>query len=222
MKGIKVIFFDAYGTFLDTGTGSVDAARKILEKNRRTDIDPVAFYARWKQLHRQGMRTGCFAPERDIFVADLEELYKEYSVSGEPAEDVKIMLDSLLDRRVFQETACVMDMLKTRYRLMVASNTDTQPLMQNLRLNALSFDRIFTSESLGCYKPASSFYEAILESAEVRPEEAFFVGDSPEEDVAAPTGMGMAAILVDRRNSGGGYGEYRRIPDLYGLLDIFM
>lgn len=220
MNGIKVIFFDAYGTFLSTGTGSVDAARNILIKNGRDDIDPAAFYARWKQLHRQAMRRGEFLAERDIFATDLAGLYREYDIDADPSEDVCIMLRSLLDRKVFPETARVMETLRGRYRLMVASNTDTEPLMQNLRVNRLGFDAVFTSEMLGCYKPAPQFYERILAQADVCPEEAVFVGDSPEEDVIAPSRAGMRTVLVDRRGCDLQVAAEHTIADLCGLINI--
>jgi len=222
MKGIKVIFFDAYGTFLSTGTGSVDACRAILARKGRQDIPPEEFYARWKQLHRSGMRRGVFRPEREIFAADLAALYEEYSVSGDPCQDVRLMLDSLLDRRAYPETAQVMAALGKKYRLMVASNTDTLPLMQNLEVNVLSFERVFTSEDLRCYKPAPEFYRTILSVAGVSADEALFAGDSPEEDVVAPTAAGMKAVFVDRRHSGADHGQYRTVNDLSGLPGLLL
>ncbi len=222
MSGIKVIFFDAYGTFLSTGTGSVDAAARILSANG-VHIDPAAFYARWKQLHRQAVRAGRFTPEREIFADDLRRLYEEYGIAGDYRADVTIMLDSLLGRRAYPEAGEVISLLSERYRLFIASNTDTPPLMENLDLNGLLpfFEGIYTSESLGCYKPSPEFYRAMLADVGCSPEEALFVGDSPEEDVIAPGNVGMATMFLDRRGSGANHGQTFTSDDLTGLLQIF-
>lgn len=47
---IKTIIFDAYGTLVSTGTGSIDAVKKILSINNRLDIDPEYFYARCEEV----------------------------------------------------------------------------------------------------------------------------------------------------------------------------
>ncbi len=44
---MKLIIFDAYGTLISTGTGSVDAVKKILELQDK-DINPQEFYKEWK------------------------------------------------------------------------------------------------------------------------------------------------------------------------------
>ena len=41
---IKAIVFDAYGTLISTGNGSVEASERILANNNRGNIDPKEFY----------------------------------------------------------------------------------------------------------------------------------------------------------------------------------
>ena len=45
---MKLIIFDAYGTLISTGTGSLDAVKKILALQDK-DIDPQEFYKEWKK-----------------------------------------------------------------------------------------------------------------------------------------------------------------------------
>lgn len=218
---IRAILFDAYGTFINTRTGSVDATAKILAK-RGSELDPAQFYARWKALHRQNMRRSEFLPEREMYAAELHALYEEYGIAGDASADVRIMLDSLLDRVLYPEVRQVLAELSGRYRLIVASNTDTAPLLQNLEYNAIAFDGIYTSEMLGCYKPAPEFYRRILADIGCAPEEAVFVGDSPEEDAAAPAALGMTSVFIDRRNTGGQWGQSYTFPDLSGLREVML
>lgn len=217
---IKAILFDVYGTLISTGSGSVDAARRILEKNN-SDIDPNEFYSHWKQLHKRNMRTGAFISEREIFGMDLRELYEYYRISGDYISDVKIMLDSLYNRTAFDETKAVLEKLSGKYTLIIASNTDTEPLMQNFEYNNLQFDKVFTSELLKCYKPDKQFYRRILDEIACSADEAVFVGDSGEEDVVAPKKVGMTAVWVDRKNKGGNFGQDYTVGNLSELLDVF-
>lgn len=214
---IKYILTDAYGTFISTRTGSVDAAAGILAK-RGSCLDPAEFYARWKEMHRGNMRTQRrFIPEREMYAQELGVLYGEYDIDGDAREDVSIMLASMLDRPFYPEAKEIFSRLSRRFGLVVASNTDTAPLMQNLSCNHWSFDRVYTSEALGCYKPAPEFYRHILDDLGCSPGEAVFVGDSPEEDVIAPGRLGMTTVFIDRGHTGARWGQTHTFPDLSGL-----
>ncbi len=214
---IRIILLDAYGTFINTRTGSVDAAAKILAK-RGSSADPVEFYARWKAMHRHNSHAQTlFIPEREMYARELDVLYGEYGVAGDAREDAAIMLASLLDRPFYPEAKEIFSRLSCRYRLTVASNTDTAPLMQNLKFNDFSFDGIYTSENLGCYKPSPEFYRHILSDTGCDPREAVFVGDSPVEDVVAPGSLGMTTVFIDRKQTGGQWGQTYTFSDLSGL-----
>lgn len=199
----KTILFDVYGTLISTGNGSVVAAEKILRKNGSI-LNASAFYAKWKEIHRHNMRCkDGFLTEREIFEADLKQLYAVYDIRGDYKQDVCIMLESLYNRVVFPETKTALQELSVHYELVIASNTDTEPLLQNFTYNGLQFAQIFTSESLRCYKPDARFYMQIAEALEKKPEELIFIGDSLREDVLAPKELGMGGVLIDRK------GQYR-------------
>jgi FMN phosphatase YigB (HAD superfamily) len=78
---IKGIIFDAYGTLINTGGGSVQAAQRILEKNKK-DINAKIFYKKWKYYHKYHEDSlKYFAVEEDIFLMDLILLYQEYEIN---------------------------------------------------------------------------------------------------------------------------------------------
>ncbi len=103
---IRAIVFDVYGTLISTGTGSVEAAREILARNRREAPSPQDFYRRWKALHRAHMDqledAGNFLREEDIFLADLDQLYREYGMGRSAKDDGKIMLKPWESARPFR------------------------------------------------------------------------------------------------------------------------
>lgn len=197
----KLLIFDAYGTLLSTGTGSLDATEKILALQDKK-ISVTEFYAEWKKLHRKHLdesNAGQFVVEAEIFAKDLKCLYEQYQISRPYEQDVQIMLDSLTGRNAFPEVIESIANLRKSYRVVIGSTTDTEPLLKNMRANHLEVDGVYTSEMIGKYKPAKAFYEYILEHEKCTPDEAIFVGDSLVDDVAGPQSVGITTILVDRK-----------------------
>lgn len=219
---IKAIIFDAYGTLISTGNGSVMAAGEILSLNGRADISPQEFYSRWKKLHREHIDSlKTFAAEEDIFKSDLIQLYREYGFTRDALEDVQIMLNTLGRRTAFPETREALEKLSDRFILAIGSTTDTEPLTRDLERNELTVKNVFTSESMQVYKPKKEFYEKIITALGVRPQEALFVGDSLIDDIAGPQSAGLNTCFVNRK--GVKYDTPTpnfEIADLRGILEI--
>lgn len=198
---IKALIFDAYGTLISTGNGSINAAQKILELNNRADISAEKFYSDWKKYHKLHIASlKSFVNEETIFLYDLEKLYSDYNISGNANEDVKTMLDTLGKRKAFPETKSVLEELSSNYFVCIGSTTDTKPLLLDLEYNQLNIHKIFTSESLKCYKPQKEFYEPILNDLNIEPNEAMFIGDSLIDDVLGPHKVGMNTCWINRKN----------------------
>ena len=196
---IKAVVFDVYGTLISTGTGSVDAARKILDLHGSA-IPAKDFYADWKKYHRAHMDgLTHFVTEETIFRWDLERLYEQYGLPGNAAEDVHLMLDTLGNRTAFPESREVVERLRRSVTVCIGSTTDTEPLMRDLERAGIAVDHIFTSEGLQVYKPQKAFYETILAALSLPPEAVLFVGDSLTDDVFGPARAGMKTCWVNRK-----------------------
>ena len=218
---IKAVVFDAYGTLISTGTVSVEAAQKILDLHG-SSISAKAFYADWKQYHREHMdHLTQFVTEETIFRWDLEKLYVQYDLPGKAAEDVGIMLNTLGNRMAFPESKEVVERLKRSVTICIGSTTDTEPLMRDLARSGVTVDRVFTSEGLRVYKPQKAFYEKILAVLSLHPEEVLFVGDSLTDDVYGPRQVGMKTCWVNRKGQPSPVPppDYT-VPDLNGVLAI--
>ncbi len=197
---IKAIVFDAYGTLISTGDGSVQAAKRILERNG-SELSPKAFYADWKKYHRKHLdELSDFKTEADIFRMDLRALYEKYHLNRDAHEDVEIMLDTLGRRNLFPETREVIEALKKEFTVCIGSTTDTAPLLADLKRGGLEVDHVFTSEMLRAYKPRRVFYEKILAALALEADEVLFVGDSLLDDVRGPKEAGMKTCWVNRKS----------------------
>ena len=196
---IKNIIFDAYGTLISTGDGSVKATQAIFHRHAPL-LDAKDIYREWKQYHRHHIDTlGEFITEKEIFIRDLTKLYDKYHISSCATADVEPMIVSQYGRDLFPETRGAIDDLKFSYHIAIGSTTDTEPLMYNLNRAGLYINHVFTSESLRIYKPKKEFYEAILDRMGWKAHETLFVGDSLTDDVIGPKNVGVKAILLDRK-----------------------
>ncbi|MBP5604609.1 MAG: HAD family hydrolase [Ruminiclostridium sp.] len=198
----KCIIFDAYGTLISTGSGSSEAAGRIFGKYL-PDKSPAEIYAVWKRRHKANTaETGTFMTEKDIFILDLRQLFGEYGINADAEKEVAPMLDSLYGRSPFAETREVLERLGEKYRIYIGSTTDTAPLMSNLDALAFTFDGIYTSEMLRCYKPQTGFYTELLHRTGFAPEECWWVGDSYDDDVEGPGAVGIESFFIDRKGTG--------------------
>lgn len=197
---IKNLIFDAYGTIISTGTGSIEATRQIFAPYPVSDT-PERIYKQWKAIHKQNInQLTKFMSERDVFIQDLGMLFKMYHIHGDPNEEIQPMLSSLYNRHLFSETKEIIQKLSKSYNIVIGSTTDDAPLLQALANNALLIHPVFTSESLQCYKPSAIFYEKILSQMNWNAEECCFIGDSLDDDVMGPIAVGMHAIWVNRKH----------------------
>ena len=223
---MKLIIFDVYGTLISTGTGSLDAAKKILALQDK-DIDPEEFYKEWKKQHRLHIyhaNVEGFIDEKTIFSHDLEQLYLKYGINRNFSSDVSIMLDTLGKRKCFDETLLSIESLRKKYRVVIGSTTDNEPLYKDLERNKLVVDEIYTSETIRKYKPDPEFYQYILRKEKCRKEDAVFVGDSYVDDICGPGRVGIKTILIDRKHSFCGEKKeiqpWKIVDSLHNIIEI--
>lgn len=105
--------------------------------------------------------------------------------------------------------------------------------MRDVELRAMGLMPFFedgcriSAADVGYLKPHPKIFEESLRCMGITPQEAVFVGDSLEADIAGAQGVGMKAVLRDRAESPLGEEESEIIPDgkisslsdLYPLLD---
>lgn len=196
----KAIIFDMYGTLVSTGNGSVTATKKILD-NLCVSIDPQAFYQEWKQT-QQRMTSGIesFVLQVELFSRSLDYMFSKYSVMAKSEDYVHFMLTTLGNRTVFSDTLPAIDGLRKKYKVIIGSTSDTDPLLKDININGIHVDSIFTSESLRVYKPKKEFYLQILSETSLGVDDVVFVGDSMIDDIQGPQSIGIPAILIDRDN----------------------
>jgi HAD superfamily hydrolase (TIGR01549 family) len=189
VRSSSPLIFDALQP-LCSGVGRSEFCRAFVESSReaervRTDTQrEVTVHERFRLLGRRlGIPDG---PAADAFLqAGIAEQMRQLRRAMEFSEENRTALDGL----------------RSRYRLALLSNFDHGPTVE-AALRGFDihdrFDVIVVSADVGWRKPHPEIFHETLRRMGIGPDQAIFVGDTPEADVAGPQRVGMDTIWIDR------------------------
>ncbi len=98
------------------------------------------------------------------------------------------------------------DSLSQRYKLYLATNSadsttdDIRAALARVKLDTY-FTAFFTATSLKCSKPSTHFYQQILSTLRLLPDEVLMVGDDIFSDVQGASNAGINSIWIDLDNN---------------------
>ena len=209
MTEIRGVFFDLYGTLLCYG--DMEAAgeswfhairRELIACDRAFDEETLIRLCEEFLLQPE-------PPVQDdgltVYERRMRELGLELGLALELEELRRITVASVaawhahtpLDR----EAKSVLGELQGRYKLALISNFDHPPhvhrLLDELALRPF-FDAVVVSGDVGVKKPDPAIFTPALEQTGLTTDEALFVGDSPEDDVAGARAAGLRPVLIRR------------------------
>lgn len=124
-----------------------------------------------------------------------------------------------LSWRVYDEVRPVLRQLRARgVTLGVISNWtgDLEDVLRGVELRH-AFDFVLDSAHLGWEKPHPQIFLEALRRADVAPEHALHVGDSPGHDVDGALAAGLRAALLDREAA---HPEFDRAPRMASLDEL--
>lgn len=209
MAEIRGVFFDLYGTLLRYG--DMEAAgeswyhairRELVASGHAFDEETLLRLCEEFLLQPEPPEQddGLTVYERRMceFVGELglalalEEL-RQISEASIAAWHAYTQLDP--------EAKSVLGELQGRYKLALISNFDHPPhvhcLLDELALRPF-FDAVVVSGDVGVKKPDPAIFVPALEQTGLATDEALFVGDSPEDDVAGARAAGLRPVLIQR------------------------
>lgn len=159
------------------------------------------------ELHRD--RFSVHGGSRGFWHRFLARLSLELGASHEPSRFASAELFARLGRAeawaLYPDVLPVLRSARRRgLRLGIVSNWDHRlpGLLDGLGVGAL-VDAVVYSEDLGLEKPHPDLFSRCLGQLGVLPDRALHVGNHPVLDVEGATAVGMAALLVDRRQADG-------------------
>jgi len=109
---------------------------------------------------------------------------------------------------------------------MISNHHDGSSLMRSLRRCRIGplFNPIVVSEKVNVRKPNPEIFRLCLSAMKVRPNQAIYVGDVPEFDVAGAKATGMSSILIGDKGGDGPapdfvVNEMEEIPPIVASLN---
>jgi len=200
---INALVFDVYGTLLNTRGCSLIIMNDVL-KSCNCKLGPQFIYKEWRmdiEKKIKEMNTAKkFKAERVFFKEALDKTMKRLEIVGRSHEKMRLYSEICWGHRsIFPETKKALSKLKRKYKIYIASNSDTEPLHKDFKKYGLKIDKVLTSEMLRSYKPHKIFFIKMLEKLKLNKNEMLYVGDTLSNDVAGPHKVGIRAVWLNRK-----------------------
>jgi HAD superfamily hydrolase (TIGR01662 family) len=167
-----------------------------------TLIDETRIWSTWADA--LGIPVMTFLAAFGVAVANGSEHSSVFDIVGRPDwrthdEEVQRRYGGFQARDLYPDALPAMERLRgAGYRVAVIAN---QPAYRDAELRAIGVapDVMAMSEDLGVAKPDPRFYErALALMGDPEPEDVAYVGDRPDNDVAAASAAGMRAVWLRR------------------------
>lgn len=237
MAPIRAVLFDFGGTLIDYTTLAAGERESLIELAQRAGIDTTpqvilrtyraalkrVFYnylPRPYYLHRDLFRDVLLAMTQDLGGALTDDHLEQYW-----ARQRERRVHDFALRDGVHDT--LMMLRRHGLHLGIVSNADQEQLDHFVELGQLEqyFDSLLCSEEAKSCKPDLAIFHEALRRAACSPEEALFVGDSLQQDIAGASRIGLRSVLIwdrtDREPSADGPRPHyiiRRIPELLNLV----
>lgn len=197
---MKAVLFDFMGTCLDWHSSVIAALPSALSEDTKSD-----FVLEWRQTYFDAntARQNAGMPPEDIDITHrktLFEILEKYPdirpCITEEVEDDLIM--AWHAQKAWPDVADAIRKLKSRcLEVYVHANGTTRLQLNMVRSSGLQFDMLFSSQLLGCYKPAPENYNKALELLKLRPDECVTVA-AHAYDLRGAKAMGMKTVYIRR------------------------
>lgn len=226
---IELFSIDAYGTIFDMTPVYRNATQAIV--NRFAPGFPVERLSRtWSRrfMALYHAQTECRQPPapfptiRALTCDSLRETCGELDLPGDPELGTAIWVEHLQTIPLYADVLPALNSLRTRYRLILTSDSDEHIIRPALDRWNLPFERTFVSESCRTYKmaQAAGLLEHALQELNVDPLRVVHVGDS-EADLIAAERAGCRGVWLKRPGHPTPHRHpWRTIESLHELQDL--
>ena len=236
MTRVRAVLFDFGGTLFDYGAlaaGERDSIVALARWAGAAEEPPVilrAYRAALKRvfyqylprpyyLHRDLFRDVLLAMAENLKVIITEEQLARYRALQHERRERDFVL-----REGVPETLTALR--AHGCHLGVVSNADDDQFAHMVKLGRLEpyFDSLLSSEQARSCKPDLAIFHEALRRADCAPEEALFVGDSLQQDVAGANRVGLQSVLIwsdaDREPPAGEHRPRHVIRHIPALLKL--
>ncbi|GGQ99288.1 HAD family hydrolase [Deinococcus ruber] len=184
---LRAVLFDLDGTLHDRA----ESIRRYLKGHARRFELPAGYAERFTVLDDLGYRS-----KQEV----AAELVAEFGLSHTPAELFQDYSDHAWSdvARMPHALEVLTELRRRGVRLGIVTNGWTEKQQECIRGLDLAqrVDDVIVSEAVGLKKPDPAIFHLALSRLGVAAQDAWYVGDSPVNDVAGPQAAGLQAALL--------------------------
>ncbi len=205
-SAFDALTFDCYGTLIDWETGILAALRQTLAAHgvNPPDDELLEAFGRTEAT----AEAGPYRPYRAVLASCLREICGGYGI--DPGDDAaRVFGGSVADWPAFPDSTAALRQLRTRFRLGVITNCDTDLFAASNARLGVEFDWVVTAQSVGSYKPDPRNFEAAFAAiarAGIPRQRILHVAQSLFHDHVPAKRFGLSTVWIDRRQGRAGAG----------------
>ncbi|MDK2982811.1 MAG: putative hydrolase of the superfamily [Thermococcaceae archaeon] len=207
---IKAVFFDFVGTLLSKeheDTTHQNIIREVLRDAKAENVDPMKVWEEYEAITSERFKEFAGKPYKPIKLLEeeiMQELAKKYNFEVSPKFwEIHLKMHQKYGKLYDEALETLKTLRANGYHVGLITDSDNDYLKAQLEaLGILElFDSITTSEEAGFYKPHPRIFELALEKANVKGEEAIYVGDNPLKDCVGARQVDMVSVLLDKNGN---------------------
>jgi HAD superfamily hydrolase (TIGR01509 family) len=198
----RVLFIDYDGTLHDSDTKYKDRLDGVL------GLNGIDIWMAYLQVHRGIVHTQYPEKHDDFFFHQrllfdyLKKPYDEKAANELAGKFRQAQLETWTSPIFYPDALPFLNNVKEKHILCLTTGDYAPEKAKALeKAGGVSyFSYVFDKDYLGLKGHSNSYYSNAVMSTNSRPEDVIVIGDSPEHDIAAARGAGLATVWINRRN----------------------
>jgi 2-haloalkanoic acid dehalogenase type II len=220
LSQFKALSFDCYGTLIDWETGIIAALEPLIARSgaNMPNDQLLEAFGRIEHELEEAHPSMLYSDVLMLVHRHLSELLGV----GHDEQEARAFGGSIGDWPPFPDTVEALRYLKQHFRLIILSNVDRESFARSNRRLGVEFDRIFTAQDIGSYKPSLRNFNYLLDrlpELEMGKGDLLHVAQSLFHDHVPASQLGIATAWIDRRHGKDGGGA-TAVPELMPHLDF--
>jgi 2-haloacid dehalogenase len=224
-ESFEVLTFDCYGTIIDWERGILSTLGPILAAHGVSASEPEIL-ERYAGFEAE-IEAGPYLTYAEVLKRVLGE-FGAHNGFSPTAEELSQFARCVRAWPAFADSAAALRALQARYRLVILSNVDDELFEYSRQKLEIEFDRVFTAQQIGSYKPSPHNFRYALDHLGVPKERVLHVAQSLFHDIKPAKELGLSTVWVNRRGGQDGFGATppaeaepdAEVPDLRSLVTL--
>jgi putative hydrolase of the HAD superfamily len=226
--GYKNVFIDLDRTLWDFETNSAETFHEIFHKYK---LDKVCEFDNFYSVYRE-INDKLWREYRNKLIEKDTLSWKRFFLSMQhfgcgDEETARLMANDYISispqkTRLFPGTIELLQFLSSKYRVYLVTNGFKEVQynkIKNCKID-LYFDKVFTSEEVGCNKPNIEYFQFVLAQTNSLPEQSIIIGDDIEVDIKGAAQVGISTIWCNFVEQTSDFTPDYEVKSLLDILQI--